>query len=275
MELLRFREMRGLMLAKFLTDAAGYFHGFWLPKYLYDARGFDYKATGLVVIPPAASVSVPWSGSVFELAIPGGHSVNASRKAALCASAAVMSVVMLVPYVSVPWTMDGADVTAWNFWSNGMILKTLLWFITSVSIGSASLSLLDDQPLYLDPAQPIDKRVDDLISRMTLEEKAAELDHKASGIARLNIPKWGGWNQCLHGVMSKTRTTTLFPVSIAMGATWDPALVHEETTAISDEARAVQHPRNGTEGAVRTGVSRPGDQHQPQSPLGANSGRVW
>ncbi len=74
---------------------------------------------------------------------------------------------------------------------------------------------------------------------MTLEEKAAELDHKASDIARLKVPAWGGWNQCLHGVMSKTRTTTVFPVSIAMGATWDPPLVHEETVAISDEARAL------------------------------------
>jgi beta-glucosidase len=94
-------------------------------------------------------------------------------------------------------------------------------------------------PLYLDPTQPIDKRVDDLISRMTLEEKATELDHKASGIDRLHIPQWGGWNQCLHGIWSKSRTTTLFPVSIAMAATWDPALVHEETAAISDEGRAM------------------------------------
>ena len=94
-------------------------------------------------------------------------------------------------------------------------------------------------PLYLDPAAPLDQRVNDLISRMTLEEKAQELDHKASGIKRLGIPEWGGWNQCLHGIWSKSRTTTLFPVSIAMAATWDPALVHEETTAISDEARAM------------------------------------
>jgi beta-glucosidase len=97
----------------------------------------------------------------------------------------------------------------------------------------------DPAPLYRDPAQPIDKRVDDLISRMTIEEKATELDHKASGIARLGIPQWGGWNQCLHGIWSRSRTTTLFPVSIAMAATWDPALVHEEANAISDEARAM------------------------------------
>jgi beta-glucosidase len=94
-------------------------------------------------------------------------------------------------------------------------------------------------PLYLDPAQPIDPRVKDLIGRMTLEEKAMELDHKSSGIPRLSIPEWGGWNQCLHGIWAKTKVTTLFPVSIAMAATWDPDLVHAETDAISDEGRAM------------------------------------
>jgi beta-glucosidase len=100
-------------------------------------------------------------------------------------------------------------------------------------------AIADPPPLYLNPTQPIDKRVADLIGRMTLEEKATELDHKASGIPRLAIPQWGGWNQCLHGIWSKSKITTLFPVSIAMGATWDPDLVHEETVAISDEGRAM------------------------------------
>jgi beta-glucosidase len=105
--------------------------------------------------------------------------------------------------------------------------------------GICSTLRAENPPPYLDPSQPIDKRVDDLIGRMTLEEKATELDHKASGIPRLSIPLWGGWNQCLHGVWAKTKVTTLFPVSIAMGATWDPDLVHTETTAISDEGRAM------------------------------------
>ena len=93
-------------------------------------------------------------------------------------------------------------------------------------------------PFYLDPAQPIDKRVEDLVSRMTLEEKALELYHNNTGIERLRIPAWGGWNQCLHGVWSK-QPTTLYPVSIALAATWDTALVHTVADAISDEARAL------------------------------------
>jgi len=121
------------------------------------------------------------------------------------------------------------------------VIKNKMWtaFAAAVAIGCVSWTIAQPVAPYLDPTQPIDNRVDDLISRMTLEEKATELDHKASGIPRLQIPEWGGWNQCLHGVWAKTRTTTLFPVSIAMAATWDPELVHAETTAISDEARAM------------------------------------
>ena len=94
------------------------------------------------------------------------------------------------------------------------------------------------RPVYLDPSKPIEQRVSDLIGRMTLEEKAQQLNHLNVGIPRLKVAAWGGWNQTLHGVWSK-QPTTLFPAAIAMGATWDPALVHTITGAMSDEARAL------------------------------------
>jgi beta-glucosidase len=94
------------------------------------------------------------------------------------------------------------------------------------------------RPVYLDPSKPMEQRVDDLIGRMTLEEKAQQLNHLNVGIPRLKVAAWGGWNQTLHGVWSK-QPTTLFPAAIAMGATWDPALVHTITGAMSDEARAL------------------------------------
>ncbi len=93
-------------------------------------------------------------------------------------------------------------------------------------------------PAYLDPLKPIEQRISDLIGRMTLEEKAAQLNHLNTGIPRLHVPMWGGWNQTLHGVWSR-QPTTLFPAPIAMGATWDPALVHTVADAMSDEARAL------------------------------------
>jgi beta-glucosidase len=94
-----------------------------------------------------------------------------------------------------------------------------------------------DKPLYLDPSQPVEKRTRDLISRLTLEEKAILLDHDGPDVARLGI-RSDQWNQCLHGVCWD-RPTTMFPVSIAAAATWDLRLVHQEATAISDEARAI------------------------------------
>ena len=92
----------------------------------------------------------------------------------------------------------------------------LLLLSTSVFAQSAG------RPGYLDPTKPIEQRITDLLGRLTLEEKAAQLNHLNTGVPRLNIPMWGGWNQTLHGVWSK-EPTTLFPAAIAMGATWDPA----------------------------------------------------
>jgi beta-glucosidase len=94
-----------------------------------------------------------------------------------------------------------------------------------------------EKPLYLDPAQPAERRAWDLIARLTLEEKAMLLNHKGTTVERFGI-KCDRWNQCLHGVCWD-RPTTMFPVPIALAATWDSNLVNEVATAISDEARAI------------------------------------
>ncbi len=91
--------------------------------------------------------------------------------------------------------------------------------------------------LFQDTQQTTEARVRDLISRLTLEEKAILLNHRGPLVERFNI-KSDGWNQSLHGVWWN-RPTTMFPVSIAMAATWDTALIHEVATAISDEARGI------------------------------------
>ena len=91
--------------------------------------------------------------------------------------------------------------------------------------------------LYLDVKQPVDARVADLISRLTLEEKATLLDHVGPTVERFNI-RADQWNQCLDGVQWD-RPTTLFPSCLAMSATWDTNLVHETASILSDEARAI------------------------------------
>jgi ACS family hexuronate transporter-like MFS transporter len=95
------------MAAKFLTDAAWYFYLFWLPIYMQDARGFDYKGTGSVTwIPPAASgIGCLCGGVLSSVLLQRGKSVNAARKIALGASAACMPFVILVPFVNVPWVI--------------------------------------------------------------------------------------------------------------------------------------------------------------------------
>jgi ACS family hexuronate transporter-like MFS transporter len=105
--LLAFRQTWGLVLAKFLSDAAWYFYLFWLPKYLYDARGFDVRAVGYYAwIPYACSGVGSLCGGWFssEL-IRRGRSLNLSRKAALAASAAVMPCIVLVTRVPVQWAI--------------------------------------------------------------------------------------------------------------------------------------------------------------------------
>src|SRR5215470_10289537 len=112
-------------------------------------------------------------------------------------------------------------------------LLAIFFFISSFSSVAQ-----DATPVFRDPAKPMEQRITDLIGRLTLEEKAAQLNHLNKGIPRLGIPMWGGWNQTLHGVWSK-EPTTLFPAPIAMGATWDPDLIHAITNAMADEARAL------------------------------------
>ena len=96
--LLRLKEIWSLVAAKFLSDAAWYFYLFWLPKYLYDIRGFDTKKVGYYAwIPYAASGLGSLAGGWFSSwLLRKGLSVNAARKLALGASAAVMPVILFV-----------------------------------------------------------------------------------------------------------------------------------------------------------------------------------
>ena len=101
--LFSFSEVWGLVGAKFLSDAAWYFYLFWVPKYLYDARGFDVKKVGYFAwIPYAAAGLGCLAGGWFSgWLIRRGHSLNFSRKVALGLSAVVMPTVALVNYVPV------------------------------------------------------------------------------------------------------------------------------------------------------------------------------
>jgi beta-glucosidase len=89
---------------------------------------------------------------------------------------------------------------------------------------------------YLDPNLPPGRRAADLVSRMTLEEKVLQMQNSAPAIPRLGVPVYNWWNEALHGVAQGR--ATVFPQAIALGATWDPELLHRVADAISTEARA-------------------------------------
>jgi ACS family hexuronate transporter-like MFS transporter len=105
--LLRLRQTWGLVVAKFLSDAAWYFYLFWLPKYLYDARGFDIKAVGAFAWMPHAAAGIGClAGGWFSSWLLTRHvPLDRARKITLGASAVVMPLVLFVPSVPVAWAL--------------------------------------------------------------------------------------------------------------------------------------------------------------------------
>jgi len=107
LELVSMRRVQALVFAKFMSDSAWYFYLFWLPKYLYDVRGFDVKqVSDYAWIPYAASGLGSFLGGwLSSLLLSRGRSLDFSRKFVLGLSALFMPVVMLVPHVPVGWAL--------------------------------------------------------------------------------------------------------------------------------------------------------------------------
>jgi beta-glucosidase len=92
----------------------------------------------------------------------------------------------------------------------------------------------------IDVKMTLEKRADDLIAQMTLEEKVSQMVYTSPAIERLGVPAYNWWNEALHGV-GRAGVATVFPQAIGMAATWNVDLVHRMTVAASDEARAKHH----------------------------------
>ena len=101
-------------------------------------------------------------------------------------------------------------------------------------------SILPQVPPYKDPAKPIDQRVADLVSRMTLEEKVSQMQNAAAAIERLGIPEYEWWNEALHGV-ARSGIATVFPQAIGLAATFNENLIRQVADVTSTEARAKHH----------------------------------
>ncbi len=110
------------------------------------------------------------------------------------------------------------------------------FFICVVSI-SFSADAQQQSTLFRNSNEPIEKRVNDLLRKLTIEEKIALTGHNSKAIERLNIPAYNWWNEALHGV-ARAGLATVFPQAIGMAATFNDSLLHEVANVISTEARA-------------------------------------
>lgn len=110
----------------------------------------------------------------------------------------------------------------------------LLFVLFVVSINLTSQNLIHP---YQNVALPFETRVDDLIDRLTLEEKVVLMQDVSKPVERLGIKEYNWWNEALHGV-ARSGLATVFPQPIGMAASFDPDLLFEVFNAVSDEARA-------------------------------------
>ena len=123
-----------------------------------------------------------------------------------------------------------------------MMMKKLL---TMFVLGLCATTTYAQLP-YQDASRSAAERADDLLGRLTLEEKVSLMMDTSPAIERLGIPQFQWWNEALHGV-GRNGFATVFPITMGMAASWDDALLHKVFTAVSDEARvkAQQAKRSG------------------------------
>ncbi len=97
---------------------------------------------------------------------------------------------------------------------------------------------------FQNPELSREERVNDLVSRLTLEEKISQMLNNAPAIERLGIPAYNWWNEGLHGVARTPYRVTMFPQAIGMAATFDKEAIHQTGVYVSDEGRAIYHDRS-------------------------------
>jgi len=134
-----------------------------------------------------------------------------------------------------------------------LVLVSYTWGQTNVQKMDQGISTYPFP--FLNPDLDIDFRVNDLIERMTTDEKLVQLFNEAPAIDRLQVPAYNWWNESLHGV-ARAGKATVFPQAIGLAATFNESLMHDIATAISDEGRAKHHnfQRNGVN-SIYTGLT--------------------
>src|SRR4030095_251811 len=116
-----------------------------------------------------------------------------------------------------------------------MMNRLFVCLITIFSLSAIPIlvGIAKQQPVppYKNPALPIEQRVNDLVSRMTLEEKISQMMNGAAAIERLGVPDYEWWNEGLHGV-ARAGYATVFPQAIGLAATWNTDLMYQVADVI-------------------------------------------
>ena len=129
-------------------------------------------------------------------------------------------------------------------------MKRMLFTLALLTaIGTTAQAQMEVLP-YQDPSLPAAQRADDLLSRLTLEEKVSLMMNGSPAIKRLGLPQFEWWSEALHGI-GRNGFATVFPITTAMAASWNDALVYQCFSAIGDEGRA-----KGNEARRRGNVGR-------------------
>ncbi|MBR6331007.1 MAG: glycoside hydrolase family 3 protein, partial [Bacteroidales bacterium] len=127
-----------------------------------------------------------------------------------------------------------------------IILLSLIFFFCSTQA---------QQFPFQDTSLPVEQRVDDLIGRLSLEEKLGFLEHQNPAVERLGIKPYSWWNEALHGI-ARNGIATVYPMPIALAATFYPELVNEVYACIADEG-VRKHRQSQAEGQYgdNTGIT--------------------
>ncbi|MDR0395218.1 MAG: glycoside hydrolase family 3 C-terminal domain-containing protein, partial [Tannerella sp.] len=120
--------------------------------------------------------------------------------------------------------------------------KFILWGIASLfvclNMGCQSSSNEYEYP-FQNPSLSVEKRAADIVSRLTLDEKIAQMLNSTPGVERLGIPPYDWWNECLHGIGRTEYKVTVYPQAIGMAAGWDPEAIRQMGDYTAEEGRAV------------------------------------
>ena len=126
-------------------------------------------------------------------------------------------------------------------------LSKFTWVALPAGILLCALALMAHKPTkhytykFQDAQLPVEQRVADLVSHLTLEEKVGQMLNAAPAIERLNIPAYDWWNECLHGVARTSFKVTVYPQAIGMAATFDKSSIHQMADYTAEEGRAIDN----------------------------------